>query len=158
LTQLGHLFEKFGGHAHAAGFTLKAAKLDILKSELELIARETLDDEDLLPVIDVDAEISFKDITPEMVGQVKALSPFGEGNPEPLFLARSLEVLGSWIVGENHLKLRLRQGGATHEAIGFGLADRHPLDGSIVNVVFIPEINQWQGYERVQLRVVDIQA
>ena len=158
LTQLGHLFEKFGGHAHAAGFTLKAANLDILRSELELIARETLDDEDLLPVIDVDAEISFQDITPEMVGQIKALSPFGEGNPEPLFLARSLEVLGSWIVGENHLKLRLRQGRETHEAIGFGFADKYPLDGNIINVVFTPEINQWQGYERVQLRVVDIQT
>ena len=125
---------------------------------MERIARETLDDDDLLPVIKVDAEISFQDITPEMVGQIKVLSPFGEGNPEPLFLARSLEVLGSWIVGKNHLKLRLRQDGATHEAIGFGFADKYPLAGNMINVVFTPEINQWQGYEKIQLRVVDIQT
>ncbi len=157
LTQLSYLFERFGGHAHAAGFTLKVANVDILRSELERIARETLDDEDLLPTIDVDTEISFQDISSEMIGQIKALSPFGQGNPEPLFLARSLEVLGSWIVGENHLRLRLRQGGETYEAIGFGLADRYSHYGNTINAVFTPEINQWQGYERVQLKVVDIQ-
>jgi len=158
LTRLEYLFERFGGHALAAGFTFKAVNLDILRSELELIARETMDDEDFLPVIDVDAEISFQDITPEMIGQIRALSPFGEGNPEPLFLTRSLKVLESRIVGANHLKLKLQQGKKIHEAIGFGLADRHPINGSVVNVVFTPEINQWQGYKRVQLRIVDIQT
>ena len=155
LSHLGHLFEKFGGHAHAAGFTLKEDNLEILRSELEGLAREILSDEDMAPAIDVDAEISLQDITLEMVGQIRALSPFGEGNPEPLFLARSLEVLGSRVVGERHLKLRVRQGGKTFEGIGFGLSDRHPLTGKALDVVFTPELNLWQGYETIQLRIAD---
>jgi single-stranded-DNA-specific exonuclease len=156
LSQLGHLFERYGGHAHAAGFTLKADKLQALETELEDLAREMLSDEDLAPTIDVDAEIPLQDITPEMVRQIMSLSPFGAGNPEPIFLARSLEVLESRVVGERHLKLRVRQRGKPIEAIGFGLADKHSLEGKTIDMVFTPELNQWQGYESIQLRIIDL--
>jgi single-stranded-DNA-specific exonuclease len=156
LGQLSHLFERFGGHAHAAGFTLKAENLDNLKSELEALANDTFGDEDLVPTIEVDAEISFNDITHKMIREIKALSPFGEGNPEPLFCARSLKVLGSRIVGDRHLKLRVRQEGKSFEAIGFGLAGKYPLDGKTINMAFSPELNRWKGYDRIQLRVIDL--
>jgi single-stranded-DNA-specific exonuclease len=61
-------------------------------------------------------------------------------------------------VGERHLKLRVGQGGQTLEAIGFGLAHWHPLQGKAVDMVFTPEINEWQGYEKVQLKIVDLQV
>jgi single-stranded-DNA-specific exonuclease len=157
LGQLSHLFEKFGGHAHAAGFTLKAHNLDILKTELEDLAKKTFGDVDLVPALEVDAEISLNDITPEMITQIKALSPFGEGNPEPLFSARSLEVLGSRIVGERHLKIRVRQEGKSFEAIGFGLAGKHAVEGKTINMVFSPEFNHWEGYDRIQLRIIDLE-
>jgi single-stranded-DNA-specific exonuclease len=156
LGRLGHLFEKFGGHEYAAGFTLKAANIEILKRELEVLARETLSDEHLVPTIDVDAEISLKDIDTEMVHQVRALAPFGPGNPEPLFCARSLEVLESRVVGGQHLKLRLGHGGKSFEAIGFGLSDSHPLEGKAIDIIFAPSLNRWQGYERIQLRIADL--
>ena len=157
LGQLGHLFEKFGGHAHAAGFTLKAKNLDILRTELEDLARDAFGDEDLVPAIEVDAEISFNEITPEIISQIKALCPFGEGNPEPLFCARSLEVQGTWIVGERHLKIRVRQKGKSFEAIGFGLAGKHTVEGKSINMVFSPEFNRWEGYDRIQLRIIDLE-
>jgi len=156
LSRLGHLFEKFGGHAHAAGFTLKSTNLERLRSELEGVAEKAIRQEDLVPAIDMEAEVSLDHITFDMVRQVRALGPFGEGNPEPVFLARSLEVAGSRVVGERHLKLRVSQGGTTHEAIGFGLSYKHPLKGKIVSMAFMPELNRWQGYERIQLRVVDL--
>jgi single-stranded-DNA-specific exonuclease len=156
LSRLGHLFEKFGGHAHAAGFTLKAANLKTLRSELEGLAVKTLKREALVPAIDLDAEVSLGHITFDMVRQVKALGPFGDGNPEPVFLARSLEVAESRVVGERHLKLRVSQGETTLEAIGFGLADKHPLEGKTVSMAFTPELNRWQGYERIQLRIIDL--
>ncbi|MCP4682748.1 MAG: single-stranded-DNA-specific exonuclease RecJ [Desulfobacterales bacterium] len=158
LSRFGHLFEKFGGHYHAAGFTLKSEKLESLETGLEEIAKEVLNDGDLVPSIDVDAEISFQDINHEFIARIKALSPFGEGNPEPIFLARSLEVLGSRVVGERHLKLNVRQGNKTFDAIGFGLGYRHSLKGETVDMVFTPELNEWQGYERIQLRVVDLKS
>jgi single-stranded-DNA-specific exonuclease len=156
LGQLSHLFERFGGHAHAAGFTLKAENLDNLKSELEALANDTFRDEDLVPTIEVDAEITLNDITHKMIREIKALSPFGEGNPEPLFCARSLKVLGSRIVGDRHLKLRVRQEGKSFEAIGFDLAEKYPLDGKTINMAFSPELNRWKGYDRIQLRVIDL--
>ncbi len=158
LSQFRHLFEKFGGHARAAGFTLQADRLQDLEKDLEFLACEMISDEDLIHAIDVDAEITLKEITPETVFQAKALSPFGEGNPEPSFMARSLHVLESKIVGERHLKFRIRQvgEGMPFEAIGFGLADKHPLEGKTIDMVFTPELNQWQGLDHIQLRVIDI--
>ena len=160
LSQFSPLFEKFGGHAHAAGFTLKADKLQALERELEALAREILCDEDLVPAIDVDAELPFRDITAETVSRIRSLSPFGEGNPEPCFLARSLYVLESRVVGERHLKFRVRQGGdgRPFDAIGFGLADEHPLEGKTIDMVFTPELNRWQGHESIQLKVIDLKT
>lgn len=157
LSHSGHLFERFGGHAHAAGFTLEAGNIEILKSKLEGLARETLSHEDLIPTIDVDAEIPLNEITPQMIGQIRGLSPFGEGNPNPVFLGRSLKVLESRIVGEHHLRLRVRQEGRPLEAIGFGLAGWHSVEGKTINMVFTPELNRWQGYDRLQLRIVDLE-
>ena len=156
LGQLRHLFERFGGHAHAAGFTLKAENLDNLKSELEALANDTFGDEDLVPTIEVDAEITLNDITRKMIREINDLSPFGEGNPEPLFCARSLKVLVSRVVGERHLKLRVKQEGKSFEAIGFGLAGKYPLDGKTINMAFSPEINRWKGCDRIQLRIIDL--
>ncbi len=156
LSGLGHLFEKFGGHAHAAGFTLKTENLETLKCELEELARKALKHKALIPAIDLDVEVSLDHITFDMVRQMRVLGPFGDGNPEPVFVARSLQVAESRIVGERHLKLRVGQGKTILEAIGFGLADKHPLAGKTIRMAFTPELNRWQGYERIQLRIVDL--
>jgi single-stranded-DNA-specific exonuclease len=110
----------------------------------------------MVPAIEVDAEISLDSIGTEMLHEIRALSPFGEGNPEPFFYAGPLEVLESRILGERHLKLRVRQGKRSYEAIGFGMADKHPLVGKPINMVFTPELHRWQGYENIQLRIADI--
>ena len=111
LSELGSLFEKFGGHSHAAGFTIRVENIDVFRKELEDLAREMLSHEDLIPAIEVDAELSLKQISPEMIQQIRRLSPFGSGNPEPSFLARSVDVLESRVVGERHLKFKARQAG-----------------------------------------------
>jgi single-stranded-DNA-specific exonuclease len=158
LSKLSHLFEKFGGHSHAAGFTLKKENIMALEKGLESLARETLTDDDLVPSVDIDCEIGLCEITLETIRQIRSLSPFGEANPEPCFLARSLNVLESRVVGERHLKLRVRQKGEERyfEAIGFGLGGEHSLEGKAIDMVFTPEINRWQGLEGIQLRIVDL--
>ena len=87
---------------------------------------------------------------------IESLSPFGPGNPEPIFYSHDLHVIDSRVVGERHLKLRVKQGGNVIEAIGFGLSDKHPLQGETIDMAFTPEINAWQGYERIQLKIVDL--
>jgi len=157
LSKLEHLFERFGGHYHAAGFSLKASNIEALSWGLEDLAQEELKKEDLIPAIEIDGEVMLSDITLETVTDLRSLFPFGAGNPEPIFYTHSLSVLDSRIVGERHLKLRVKQGGVVMDAIGFGLSDRDPLQGESINVVFTPDIDQWQGYKKVQLKMIDLE-
>jgi len=156
LNRLSPLFDRFGGHAHAAGFRLDEGNLEDLKRDLEEIAGGELSEQDMVPVIHVDAHLLLQDVNSQTVHDIATLSPFGEQNPEPIFLARSLNVLGSRVVGERHLKLRLRQGETLHEAIGFGLGRHHSLEGERVDILFAPELNRWQGAETIQLKMVDL--
>ncbi len=157
LERLGHLFDRFGGHYHAVGFALDAGNIKVLGEELEGFAQEVLSADDLIPEIHIDAEVSLPDLTLETLKHMEALSPYGSGNPEPVLCSHALQVLDSRVVGESHLKLKVKQEGSVLEAIGFGLSDRHPLQGETINIAFTPEINEWQGYEKVQLRIVDLE-
>jgi single-stranded-DNA-specific exonuclease len=156
MKKMSGCFLKFGGHYHAAGFTLEAHRLEELEEELEASAALHLGSKDLMPSINVDSELPFRNITPDAVHGINALAPFGEGNPEPVFMARSVKIFDSRVVGERHLKLRLGQGEQVFDAIGFGLGERHPLNGAVMDLLFTPEINRWQGTERVQLKIVDL--
>jgi len=157
MTELKDLFIKFGGHYHAAGCTLDANNIKALSQGIEEIAQRILSYEDLIPSIKVDDEINLEKLTLETVYDIRSLEPFGAENPEPVLYSGNLEVLDSRIVGEKHLKLRVKQGQKIHDAIGFNLSYMHPIDGKTVNMVYSPEINRWNGNEKVQLRVLDIE-
>ena len=157
LTRLEPLLEKYGGHTRAAGLTLKASNIRALDEEMEGLARSTLSEGDLVPVIEADAEVALSELDHESLQSIERLAPFGSGNPPPLFYGRSFEVVASRVVAEKHLKLRVRQGAMTREAIGFNLGNKHPLKGKIVDMMFTPEINHWQGHERIQLKIEDIE-
>ena len=156
LKRLEHYFERFGGHYHAAGFTLPAESLAGLAKDLELEASENFGSQIPVPVVEIDAELSLQQISADLISQIQALSPFGEGNPEPVFMTRRVRILESRIVADRHLKVRLGKGGQNFDAIGFGLGDRHPLKGATLDVLFTPEINRWQGREQVQLKIIDL--
>jgi len=157
LNRLAHLFQKFGGHAYAAGFRTTPGRIELLKQELEEVARSAMPGGAPIPAIRVDARVSLPEIDPGMLRQLQALAPFGEGNPDPRFLARSLRLLESRVVGGNHLKLRVSDGGTALEAIGFGLGNRYPLLSETIDMVFTPEVNSWQGHQGIQLRIVDFE-
>ncbi|OQY44943.1 MAG: hypothetical protein B6240_09575 [Desulfobacteraceae bacterium 4572_87] len=156
MKKVSHCFLRFGGHSHAAGFTLAVSQLESLRKGLEKEAQAHLQPKDMIPTIHVDSELSFKNITLDVIHQINALAPFGEGNPEPVFMARSVKVFGSRVVGEKHLKLRLGQGDQILDAIAFGLGNRHPLKGITTDFLFTPEINRWKGTENIQLKIIDL--
>jgi single-stranded-DNA-specific exonuclease len=158
LEKLAYLFERFGGHTHAAGFALQHAHMEALRNGLENLAREVLTEDDLVPSVDIDMGVLLSDLTQETIRDIQALAPFGSGNPEPIFHARDLGVIDSRVVGDRHLRLKVMQGGCVMEAIGFNLSDWHSLQGEGIDIVFTPEINEWQGYERIQLKIVDLQV
>lgn len=156
MCRLEHLFDRFGGHAQAAGFTLKAQNIDRLREGLEEMAREDLADREPRPFLELDASLELGEVGPKTVSDIEALAPFGEGNPEPVFLARGLDVVGTKVIAERHLRLTVKQDGGVFEAIGFGQAQKKPAVGSRVDMVFTPETDHWQGNRRVRLRVVDL--
>jgi single-stranded-DNA-specific exonuclease len=157
LRRLSHLLTRFGGHQHAAGLALEVSCMQDFTKELESLAKERLRPEDLISTIEIDAETSLQEMTLETLGHLKNLAPFGPGNPAPLLLTRSVDVIESRTVGDNHLKMKVRQKGAVTEAIGFGLSENHSLQGKRVNLVFTPEIDRWQGHEKVQLKLIDLE-
>jgi len=158
LARVSHLLDHYGGHDRAAGLTLKTSNIRTLSEEIERMAWESLGDSEPAPCLEIDAEVPLHALDLETVKRLEDLSPFGSGNPSPLFYSPGLTVLESAIVGERHLKLKVRQAGEIREAIGFGLAPYHPLDiGTSIHLVHTPGIHYWQGRGRVQLRVVDLE-
>lgn len=159
------LLEKFGGHAMAAGMTLKAENIPALRERLNRLVREWLTDDDLVPELAVDSLVPPEQITPGLVAELAQLEPHGLGNPGPRLVTGG-EVVESRGVGQDgsHLKLRLRAGGQVLDGIGFGLAALGapgamlPPAPAPVQVAFTPEINRWNGSERLQLVVRDLQV
>ncbi|TMB96061.1 MAG: single-stranded-DNA-specific exonuclease RecJ, partial [Chloroflexi bacterium] len=120
------LMVRFGGHRAAAGFTAENAKLPVLKEALVRRAAEELAGIELMPVLDIDAQVPLHRINGRLIEQLFQLAPFGCANPEPTFLSRDLEVADVRTMGEGgqHLRLRLRDGRVTWPAVAFGFGAR----------------------------------
>jgi single-stranded-DNA-specific exonuclease len=105
------LFSRYGGHAHACGFAMPAANIEPLRARLDAFARARLTSADFEPVLDVDAELHFEDISPELFQALRLLEPYGVGNPEPVFSARGAKLTAPpRILKDKHLKLKLTAG------------------------------------------------
>lgn len=153
------LLVKHGGHAAAAGFTAATEKVDEFAERLGALAAQQLTGQDLRPALRVDAEVAFRDLTPELAQDLRRFEPCGYGNPTPVLASRGVKVLSQRALGTDgqHLKLALTDGRVTFDAIAFGQAawrDRLPAQ---IDVAFAFEINEWNGEKRLQLNVRDIQ-
>jgi single-stranded-DNA-specific exonuclease len=110
------LFTRFGGHAHAVGFSMPAANLPQLCSHLDGYARAHLTLADFEPTLDLDAELPFDQIRPDLFQAIHRLEPFGMGNPEPVFASRDLLLMAPpRVMKEKHVKLRLSSQPAREE-------------------------------------------
>jgi single-stranded-DNA-specific exonuclease len=108
LESCGGLFTRFGGHAHAVGFSLPAARLPELRQRLDTYARSCLTLADFEPVLNFDAELPLDRVTPELFQVLRRLEPFGIGNPEPLFGAYGVRVIAPpRVMKDTHIKLKL---------------------------------------------------
>jgi single-stranded-DNA-specific exonuclease len=108
LESCAQLFTRYGGHAHAVGFSMASVSVPELRAHLDQYARSRLTVADLEPMLDVDAELSLDEVTPELLQAVRQLEPFGVGNPEPVIVARSLRLMAPpRILKDKHVKLRL---------------------------------------------------
>lgn len=164
ITANADLFDKFGGHEGAAGFTLPADNLNLLRQGLNehfLEVEPDLEDSSTRR----EADLSLEDATQlnwELYNSLQLLEPFGHGNAQPVFEAGGLKVVSVDTVGKDqqHVKLRLATPeGTIFEAIGFGLAREHSnlRSGQQVTVQALLEQNQYQGKSSLQLVLRGIQ-
>jgi len=158
LDQCEELMEHHGGHAAAAGFTVRNENLSELVSRLRAIASEQLSDIDLRPVLHADLEIQLSDLVPEILEQLEILQPTGYGNPQAIFVSRELKVDDHRLVGRDgtHLKLTVSDGWITYDAIAFGQGHWHADMPIFVDLMYTFEKNEFNGKEDLQLKVKDI--
>ncbi|MPZ24560.1 MAG: single-stranded-DNA-specific exonuclease RecJ [Dehalococcoidia bacterium] len=156
LQEAGDLFERYGGHSQAAGFTIKNSRLPELKARLAEIAGRELEGVDLRPSLDIDAVVPLRALRHEELGWLGRLSPFGIGNPQPTFLSPGVIVREARQVGADgdHLRLRLRDGTMTWSAIAFGQGDAEVREGMTCDVVYNVTPDRFSG--GFQLEVLDI--
>jgi single-stranded-DNA-specific exonuclease len=156
------MFEKFGGHAAACGFTIKQGNIATLRKRLNDYARAKLTEEDLKPLLRIDARLRSVSVNLELIEALKRMEPFGAGNPKPRFATFDMKLSGDPLVmKDRHLKLRLRDdGGRAFEAVWWdGVEKAEHLDlrrDQSVSLAFTPEANNWNGQTRLQLVVDDL--
>jgi single-stranded-DNA-specific exonuclease len=160
LTSCADLFDKFGGHSHAAGITLRRDRIDELRRRLNQHAGSHLTAEDLQPCIYVDAELPTEEISFDLVAQLKHLEPYGAGNPRPTFLARNLCIVTEpRLIGERHLKMHVRgPQGRPLETIWWNGAEYGTTLKNGAEMVYTIETSKWNGETFLQLSVQDVRA
>jgi len=150
------LLEDVGGHEMAAGFTVLNEKLEQFVSALREEAKEILKTLDPRPVLKIDLEFPLYNLGYESIAELERFKPHGVGNPEPLFLAQGVNVLEERKVGrqKQHLKLLVSPG---FEAIWFGHGENGSFTlGEEVSLAYTPEIEVWNGKEKVILKIRDL--
>lgn len=159
LRTVSDLFDRFGGHAQAAGFALPAARIPDLEKRFELYARSVLAPQDLEPTLSVDAEIHLAEIEWPLYEDLQRLGPFGYGNPTPVLAARGLNlVLPPRVLQDKHLKLKVAQGPRSLDALGWGWAGKgqRPVPGQQLDMAFTLDKNVFQEVATLQLVIRDM--
>jgi len=163
LSECADLLERFGGHRAAAGLTLACHNLPELERRLHELAETRLNQADLVPRLEIDAELEVSQI-PAAFEQSIALSPFGSENPAPLFVSRGLLLREARPVGVEgaHLRLKLFDShqGRMVEAIAFreGSFAAQLVPGQPLDLVYNIEQGSWQGQKRFEIKVRDFRV
>ena len=157
LEQVKKYLSRYGGHAAAAGFTLKtSADLTDFIKEIKILAKSCLTGVDLSPKLMIEAEVEFSQIDEDLVEKIYQFEPFGQDNPRPRLVSRNLTIADKIIMGDEgqHLKFRLGR----LWAVGFGQAENWSSlkIGEQIDLVYFLEFNDYDGRREVQLKIIDL--
>lgn len=162
ISTTGDILDGFGGHSMAAGLSFSPEKTPFkqVKENLNSVIKEMTNGKELKPFIKVDLELSPEDVTVDLVEQISQLEPFGASNPSPVFALKKLKIKQKKLMGENkdHLRLTVVGGNTEFNCIRWQQGDISLVTGDPLDVVFHPQINEYQGNVSVQLIVDDIHS
>jgi single-stranded-DNA-specific exonuclease len=153
------LFNAFGGHVMAGGFTMPKKNLKEFMKQVEEAGKSKINPDEFVSTLNIDCEVKPEELNFETCYKLSRLEPFGAENPEPKLLIKNAKILNIRPVGKGeHLHLPMRCGDKTVGAIAFRFGkhldkidQKKPHD-----IVFNLEINEWNGNKRLQMRVVDL--
>ena len=150
---------KFGGHELAAGLSVTRGNLPLFREKINEYAREHLSEESMIPTMEADCELVLSDLSMQLCEELAILEPYGVENPVPTFVISGAQVMERVAIsGGKHTRLTLGDGHITFTAMCFSmpLSDLDFFVGDRVDVMFNPDINDWNGRKSVQLIVRDI--
>ncbi|MBR4080911.1 MAG: single-stranded-DNA-specific exonuclease RecJ [Clostridia bacterium] len=155
LSMCKDLFIRFGGHEQAAGLTMKAELVPELRRRLNLAIAENCDPVCYIPAKEYDLALPLSAVDMELIGALDMLQPTGFGNPAPVFLTTGAHVQQARRVGRDrqHLKLTLLEGTAIRDGIAFSMGDAADEGLDVVDVLYAPERNEFNGRVTAQLQV-----
>jgi len=155
ITECSDCLLGFGGHSQAAGLRLYAENLPAFKEQINSIVENSLSREDMVPTIEIDAGVELFEVNLNLVRELSLLEPFGNSNQAPLLGTKGVEVVDPRVVGNNHLKMRLKQKSVSIDTIGFckGELLKEIEDAYIVDIAFVPCINEWNNTKSLQLNL-----
>lgn len=159
ISKSADILERFGGHAQAAGFTVKAENIEKFSQNL-LKQAEKLTPEDLEKKLFIEAELPEEMLNLETVSTINKFAPFGFGNKQPVFALRNVKLINKKTVGSSgdHIKLFVRFGNETLDVIGFNKAEFFSKinEGDVFDVAGYLEVNRFMNQTRLQLNLSDI--
>jgi len=159
LTHCAEYLENFGGHAGAAGLTIKSENIDPFRLLINKLAQETLEVKKLVPTVNIDCEIPIACIDMAMADIIDFMQPYGEGNPSPVFCSRQVTVKSHpAVLGRGTLKFWVEDGHFAISAVGFGMAEYKPMIkvGQRVDLVYEIGIDDWNKAPTPQLMLKDL--
>jgi len=152
ISEFGDILIQFGGHELAAGITIKED--DILAFRELFNSRTAALGDVFSSTLTIDCEVDLDDIDHDLVSELSTLEPYGIGNPQPVLLSRSVNVLSKKVFKEKHLGLKVRCSGDVYDAIWFNSEYQDIPD--VIDMVFSPEFNSWNGRNDVRLTIKDL--
>jgi len=150
----------FGGHPMAAGLQVAVKDIESFRACLEQTLQVATSGQALNPVLSIDYNLELPDINAKLLNEIAALGPFGNQNPEPVFLAHNVSVSNAAIVGDSHRRMQLHPANENYPklaAIQFNVDPNDPQPDHFSKIAYHLQWNRWNGHKSIQLVIKDIQ-
>jgi single-stranded-DNA-specific exonuclease len=160
-TDCGQHLVQFGGHAYAAGLTMKEEQVDEFRKAMNKVGHQYLNEGDLIPEVRLDTLLQLKEINLYLYSRMALLEPFGAENPVPCFLSKAVQLQEVKLIGKDktHIRFRAKQGKDQIEGVGFGFAEILESVDVVTDrfdIAYELNLNTWNGRENLEIKLLDI--